>query len=72
MKKDALIDEINAREVNFKVGHNMFSTMTNYEAKMRNGFKYPTSQKEATFLDTSNLTDSVDWRTKGAVNPIKD
>jgi len=46
--------------------------MTNYEAKMRNGFKYPTSQKEATFLDTSNLTDSVDWRTKGAVNPIKD
>jgi hypothetical protein len=50
----------------------MFSTMTKYEAKIRNGFKYPQSQKEATYLDSSNITDSVDWITKGAVNPVKD
>ena len=70
-QKDAEINEINASEVNFKVSHNMFSTMTKYEAKVRNGFKYPPSQKEATYIDSSNLTDSVDWRTKGAVNPVK-
>jgi cathepsin L len=52
----------------------MFSTMTKSEAKRLNGFKYPpaSAMKEATYLETDNLTDSVDWRTKGAVNPVKD
>ena len=52
----------------------MFSTMTKSEAKRLNGFKYPpaSQMKEATYLETDNLTDSVDWRTKGAVNPVKD
>jgi hypothetical protein len=52
----------------------MFSTMTKFEAKKLNGFKYPpaSSMKEPTYLETDNLTDSVDWRTKGAVNPVKD
>jgi hypothetical protein len=26
---------------------------------------------EPTYLDDSNLTDSVDWRTYGAVNPVQ-
>ena len=30
------------------------------------------NEKESEVLDESNLTDSVDWRTKGAVNAIKD
>jgi cathepsin L len=73
-QKDAEINEINAREKNFRVGHNKFSTMTKYEAKKLNGFKYPPAShmKEPTYLETDNLTDSVDWRTKGAVNPVKD
>ena len=51
----------------------MFSTMTKFEAKRMNGFKMPSSfdEQEPTYLDDSNLTDSVDWRTKGAVNPVK-
>jgi C1A family cysteine protease len=71
---DAEINEINAREVNFKVGHNKLSTMTKAEKKKLNGFIYPpaSAMKEATYLETDNLTDSVDWRTKGAVNPVKD
>ena len=38
-----------------------------------NGFKMPSSfeEQEPTYLDDSNLTASVDWRTKGAVNPVK-
>ena len=38
-----------------------------------NGFKMLSSfeEQEPTYLDDSNLTDSVDWRTKGAVNPVK-
>jgi hypothetical protein len=31
---DAEINEINAREVNFKVGHNKLSTMTKAEKKL--------------------------------------
>jgi len=47
--------------------------MTKFEAKRMNGFKMPSSfeEQEPTYLDDSNLTDSVDWRTKGAVNPVK-
>ena len=52
----------------------MFSTMTKSEAKRLNGFNYPpaSAMKEATYLETDNLTDLVDWRTKGAVNTVKD
>ena len=47
--------------------------MTKYEAKRLNGFKYPPAShmQEPTYLETDNLTASVDWRTKGAVNPVK-
>lgn len=30
------------------------------------------TMKEPTILETSNLKDSVDWRTSGAVNAVKD
>jgi hypothetical protein len=51
----------------------MFSTMTKLEAKRMNGFKMPSAAEidEPTYLDASNLTDSVDWRGKGAVNAVK-
>jgi len=51
----------------------MFSTMTKFEAERMNGFKMPSSfeEQEPTYLDDSNLTASIDWRTKGAVNPVK-
>ena len=42
-QKDAEINEINASQDSFRVGHNMFSTMTKFEAKKLNGFKMPSS-----------------------------
>jgi C1A family cysteine protease len=72
-KKDAEIKEINASQNSFTVGHNLFSTWTDAEYKKLLGFKMPAGAKqpEIVVLDESNLTDSVDWRTKGAVNPVK-
>lgn len=32
----------------------------------------PEPEGEVTYLDDSNLEDSIDWRTKGAVNAVKD
>jgi len=54
------------------VGHNQFSDWTDAEYKKLLGFK---SQKgllrDEVELDTSNLADSVDWVTKGAVTAVK-
>ena len=72
-EKDAEINEINADPANtFTVGHNMFSTMTKDEAKKLNGYKgLGGAIENVVVLDASNLADSVDWRTKGAVNAVK-
>jgi len=72
--KDAEYNEINANPENtFEVGHNMFSTWTHEEYKRLLGYKGPQTVDESTIvhLPTDNLADSVDWRTKGAVNPVK-
>ena len=71
--KDAEIKEINASQNSFTVGHNQFSTWSSFEYKKLLGFKMPAASEidEPTILPTENLTDSVDWRTKGAVNPVK-
>ena len=72
-KKDAEIKEINASQTSFVLAHNMFSTMTEFEAKRMNGFKRPENleHENVTELSTANLTDSVNWIEKGAVNPVK-
>jgi KDEL-tailed cysteine endopeptidase len=72
-QKDAEIKEINANPENtFTVGHNFFSTMTKDEAKKMLGYNGPQeSDAEVTVLPTDNLQASVDWRSKGAVNPVK-
>ena len=72
-KKDAEIKEINESQNSFTVGHNQFSTWSAFEYKKLLGFKMPANVEldEPTILPTENLTDSVDWRTKGAVNPVK-
>ena len=74
-KKDAAIKEINSNPENtFTVGHNLFSTWTDAEYKRLLGYKGPKAvdQSTVTVLPTDNLADSMDWRTKGAVNPVKD
>jgi hypothetical protein len=62
--KDAEINEINASQDSFVLGHNQFSTWTDYEYKKILGFKMPLGEKlgEPTVLPTDNLKDSVDWR----------
>jgi C1A family cysteine protease len=70
--KDAEIKKINAEQDSFTVGHNYMSTWTHDEYKQLLGYKGQTNEtKNVVELDTSNLSDSVDWRTKGAVNAVK-
>ena len=72
-KKDKLINEHNAKDGSFALGHNQFSTWTSDEYKRILGFKAQgTETKEPTVLDVTDLPASVDWRSKGAVNAIKD
>ena len=72
-KKDAEIKEINASEKSFTVGHNQFSTWTDFEYKRLLGFKMPANHemKEPKVLNVTDLPASVDWRTAGAVNAVK-
>jgi cathepsin L len=71
-EKDAYIQETNARQSNFVVGHNKFSTYTDYEYKKMLGFKGKKNTTKDYAEINYNVPDSVDWRTKGAVNAVKD
>jgi cathepsin L len=68
---DAEIKEINASQDSFTVGHNHLSTWTTEEKAKLNGYRAGNEKRSETLLDSTNLTDSVDWRTKGAVTPVK-
>lgn len=70
-KIDAEIEEWNNKQDSFRLGHNMFSTMTDFEAKKMLGAMKTTKNYETVHLDESNLQDSMDWRAKGAVNDVK-
>jgi C1A family cysteine protease len=67
-------DRINAVPENtFTVGHNQFSTWTDAEFKKMLGYKGPQElPADANVTETAGpLTSGIDWRTKGAVNPVK-
>ena len=49
----------------------MFSTMTKDEAKKLLGAKEVTPDVDPVVLDDSNLEQSMDWRSKGFVNAVK-
>jgi KDEL-tailed cysteine endopeptidase len=74
-QKDVEYIKINADQENtFTVGHNQFSTWTSDEYKRILGYKGPQelgATEQVEILEDSNLSASVDWRTKGAVNPVK-
>jgi hypothetical protein len=70
-EKDAFINEHNAQNGSFFLGHNKFSTWTDAEYKAILGGREAHQEENVVILPETN-DDSVDWRSKGAVNPIKD
>ena len=68
--KDSFINEHNSKNGSFILGHNKFSTWTEAEYKRILGGRQG-SQAKIVSLPLTN-DDSVDWRSKNAVNPIKD
>jgi len=72
---DQFIEEHNATESDFTVGHNKFSDMTEYEKAGYRGLipeDYEMGIREPVILSTDSLPSSIDWRSKGAVNKIQD
>ena len=69
----AEIEQINAENGTSTVGINKFADWTKEELKSLNGFKPmdTVADKRYKQFDTSSLADSIDWRTEGAVTPVK-
>lgn len=66
---------MNTEEEGFSMELNQFADLSEKEFKMRLGLKRINSQSnDVEFTDNSdvNAPDSIDWREKGAVNPVKD
>ena len=57
----------------YDLGINEFADISHEEFAAKYGGLAPRPKRELDieYLDTSNLADSVDWRTKGAVTPVK-
>jgi len=71
MATDDLINTHNATESSFKLGHNKFSDWTEFERSQMLGGKPDLNRKEPKILEETNAA-TVDWRTSGAVTPVKD
>ena len=71
--KDQLIEETNSEQSDYWLAHNKFSTMTDTEYQRMLSRK-PSVQNESKIveLETDESPATVDWRTKGAVNPVQD
>jgi len=73
---DAEYKLINSDKNNtFTVGHNFMSTWTHEEYKQLLGAKIPENYQLENVVDLVEehfeTPDAIDWRTKGAVNPVK-
>jgi C1A family cysteine protease len=68
----AKIEAHNAAGHTWTLGTNFLSDRTPEELKKMNGFKAEGYTAEnATYLSTENLAADLDWRSKGAVTPVK-
>ena len=72
-EKDAEIARVNSDpEHTFTVGHNKFSTWTETEYKRLLSAQMPAQEGNVVILPEINAPESMDWRTKKAVGPVKD
>jgi len=70
--KMAIIDAHNADMTQtHTIGINEFTDRTDSEMKKMMGYTPSNRVRNETILSEDNLADSVDWRTKGAVTPVK-
>jgi C1A family cysteine protease len=70
--KLAFVEAWNADETNtHTLEMNQFSDRTESEMKKMLGYKHVEKTGNFTQFDESSLADSVDWRAKGAVTPVK-
>lgn len=79
---DQIIEETNAKNLTYTLGHNAFSGMSSEEFAEHMHFglnreliasgSRPSLRGVAGVADTVSLPASVDWRTKGVVSPIQD
>merc|ERR1719174_911370 len=70
IEKDNFINEHNAENSSFTVGHNQFSDWTQEEFDQLQGWHASNIPKHYAAWEPTNAT-SVDWRTKGAVTKVK-
>merc|ERR1711871_1824931 len=70
---DFIVNHNNDATQTFKVGHNQFSAMSNEEFKstMPGLKKNPNFGSNPVMTKTGVMDESVDWRTKNAVTPVK-
>jgi len=67
-----LQDWARGEETSYKLALNQFADLTQEEFAALYTSKYepPQREKNYEYLSTENLSASVDWRTKGAVNDV--
>jgi len=70
LKAHEAIAELNSMNGSATYGHNQFSDMTEEEFGKMLGYKGPETLPTNLEFTLPTAT-SVDWRTKGAVNPVK-
>lgn len=68
------VAETNAQELSYKLGLNKFSAMTEEEFVAKyTGLRIPDNYERNIEIPTSlGQASDIDWRTKGAVNAVKD
>ena len=71
--KDKFIEQTNSEQSSYWLGHNKFSTWTDYEYK-RLLTRMPSVQNDSKIVElpVEDTPASIDWRDKGAVNPVQD